>query len=278
MSKTFAIGDVHGFAEPLQQLLAQIEPLAEEGDTLVFVGDYIDRGPDSRGVIRIVQELQEWGVAKECQAYWPGPVVTLIGNHEDMLLDHLRVEQGGHRLYDAGLWESNGGVEAMKSFLGPVEFARLIDVAGGRRAVTLKLLEKVFLGVAAEGITSLLGQDLMNWFASLKLDYEDEHGYYVHAGFQPGKRPGQCSRFQKLWIRDEWIYDTKHRLDKPVIFGHTPQSTEVQSGIWQPGMKDSWKPLNRPEKIGIDTGSCYGGLLTAVMLPQREFFSVPCQA
>src|SRR4051812_3774703 len=80
-SRTFAVGDIHGNLEKLDALLPQLLERARPGDSLVFVGDYIDRGPDSRGVVERVIEMQEGA--------WLGPVITLKGNHEWMFLDYL---------------------------------------------------------------------------------------------------------------------------------------------------------------------------------------------
>ncbi len=70
--RTIAIGDIHGCAAALRSVLAQIEPAA--GDTIVTLGDYVDRGPDSRGVLDTLIELKS-----RCR------LVPLVGNHEQML-------------------------------------------------------------------------------------------------------------------------------------------------------------------------------------------------
>ncbi|MES3630597.1 MAG: metallophosphoesterase family protein [Longimonas sp.] len=92
-----AIGDIHGCAASLDALLNEIEPT--EDDHLLFVGDYIDRGPGSRAVIDRLLELKE---VHEC--------TFLRGNHEALMLDYL----------DAGafnLWRINGGITTMQSYL-----------------------------------------------------------------------------------------------------------------------------------------------------------------
>ena len=73
MGRTIAFGDIHGCIAALDALLSEIDPIAD--DTLVFLGDYIDRGPDSAEVIRRVIGLQQ-----TCN------VVPLLGNHEAMML------------------------------------------------------------------------------------------------------------------------------------------------------------------------------------------------
>lgn len=76
MSKTYAIGDIHGCLDQLQRLVELCERDAGEGRSkLIFLGDYIDRGPDSRGVIEFLIDLQKWS---------PDEIICLRGNHEDL--------------------------------------------------------------------------------------------------------------------------------------------------------------------------------------------------
>lgn len=91
-----AIGDVHGCLNTLQELLRQLRPAAD--DHLVFVGDYIDRGPDSKGVIEFLLDLRE---RFEC--------TFLRGNHEAFMIDYL-----DHGTLDQ--WRMNGGQETLASY------------------------------------------------------------------------------------------------------------------------------------------------------------------
>src|SRR3954471_1902245 len=101
---TNAIGDIHGRLDLLTTVLAQIEQHRAGRDrTIVFLGDYIDRGPDSAGVIAPVRKLQ---------AQEPDAIVCLKGNHEDLMLKAYRDES------KVNLWVMNGGYETMASF-GP---------------------------------------------------------------------------------------------------------------------------------------------------------------
>jgi serine/threonine protein phosphatase 1 len=95
--RTIAIGDIHGCSTALAALIEAIQPTPL--DTLIFLGDYIDRGPDSRGVIEQVIRL-----ADECQ------VVPLLGNHEEMLLAAL---EGKDNLR---YWLKFGGRETLDSY------------------------------------------------------------------------------------------------------------------------------------------------------------------
>ncbi len=93
----YAIGDVHGCLDPLRRLMDQIHPFEE--DEVVFVGDYVDRGPDSKGVVDYLLTLQ-------------GRYTFLMGNHERMFLDFLQGKERFLFLYNGGeaTLESYGGV------------------------------------------------------------------------------------------------------------------------------------------------------------------------
>lgn len=93
-----AIGDIHGCVKTLDVLLEQLSP--REDDHLVFIGDYIDRGPDSNGVIDRLITLSE-----------SVPCTFLRGNHEVFLLNHF----DGNR-HDDEVWYLNGGRQTMKSY------------------------------------------------------------------------------------------------------------------------------------------------------------------
>ena len=75
--RKFAVGDIHGCLHLLKKLIDIIQPTNE--DTIIFLGDYIDRGPDSKGVIDFLIDLKD---KTNC--------IFLIGNHEDMMLQYLK--------------------------------------------------------------------------------------------------------------------------------------------------------------------------------------------
>lgn len=99
---TYAIGDIHGRADLLDTLLEQIAAhAADRAHRLVFLGDYIDRGPDSAAVLRTVSRLN-WAE--------PERVTCLMGNHERMLLDALLTPEAARH------WLYNGGDATLDSF------------------------------------------------------------------------------------------------------------------------------------------------------------------
>ncbi|QAV32952.1 serine/threonine protein phosphatase 1 [Fervidobacterium changbaicum] len=93
----WAIGDIHGCLRPLERLIEKISP--GEGDKLIFLGDYIDRGPDSKGVVDFLIHL-----SKRVQC------VFLRGNHEQMLLDVVDNND------DIFLWNLNGAQATIRSY------------------------------------------------------------------------------------------------------------------------------------------------------------------
>jgi serine/threonine protein phosphatase 1 len=98
---TFAVGDIHGCYEKLVSILAKCESYAESGRyRLVFLGDYIDRGKDSRAVLELLIELQ----ASRAD------VVCLAGNHEDLLVRSLEDPLANAE------WLNHGGIETLDSY------------------------------------------------------------------------------------------------------------------------------------------------------------------
>ena len=88
--RLLAVGDIHGCLKPLQQLMHQVTP--QPADQVVFLGDYIDRGPESRGVIDYLLDFRE---------RWP-QTIFLKGNHEAMLLDYLAGQERLRYLLNGG--------------------------------------------------------------------------------------------------------------------------------------------------------------------------------
>ena len=96
-NRTLAIGDVHGCLTALDTLLLELQPDAH--DHIIMLGDYTDRGPDSRGVIdRLIAMQAEWNC------------VFLCGNHDEMMCDSL----GGRSA--ASMWVIYGGIETLQSY------------------------------------------------------------------------------------------------------------------------------------------------------------------
>ncbi|MEW6220585.1 MAG: metallophosphoesterase [Thermodesulfobacteriota bacterium] len=164
MGRRLVIGDIHGCRDTLAQLLAQLGPPAA-GDTFVFLGDYLDRGPDPRGVVDTILALR-----RKFQ------VIALMGNHERMLLDYLAGSPpGGMSLYD---YFGLGGLATLESYGVANPFAR--------ERPKLPASHQAFL------------QDLLPY-------WEDDQHIYVHAGLRPGLPLHRQPASVRLWIRDEFL-------------------------------------------------------------------------
>jgi len=175
------VGDIHGCAGELEALLAAL-PLAR-GDTLAFVGDYLDRGPAVRAVIDLLLDVR----ARDGLT-----TVFLRGNHEDMCLAHLgRAGQWGES------WMMNGAPATLHSYGVPLGTEGPLAADWFPRA-HLDFLEGLLPSFAA-------GRFLL-----------------VHAGIRPGRPLEQQSPEDLLWIREEFIR-SPHDLPYTVVFGHTPR-------------------------------------------------------
>jgi serine/threonine protein phosphatase 1 len=180
---TYVIGDVHGCLSELACLVENL-PL-KPADRIVFLGDYIDRGPDSKGVIDYLLDMAKTA---------PNEMVFLKGNHEDMLLSYL----GFNGKYGE-MFLANGGHATLASY-GIVALSASQDCATAR--------------IPASHLSFLL---------ALRSYYIYESFLCVHAGIQPSKPLEAQREIDMLWIRNEFI-GCSHCLPFTVIFGHTPQS------------------------------------------------------
>jgi serine/threonine protein phosphatase 1 len=188
---TFVFSDIHGCYDELLALIRQL-PLHPERDRIVFMGDYIDRGPDSR---RVIEQMMDW------QAQYPH-WVFLTGNHEDMMLDAL---QNDGRFYDAfyhypNLWLAAGGRATCRSYLPADEQGREITLALAREVIP---------------------EAHRAWCASLPRYFEDDRYIYVHGGLKPGRTPAETDPYDLIWLREEFL-ESRYDWGKKVVHGHTP--------------------------------------------------------
>jgi serine/threonine protein phosphatase 1 len=193
--RLYAVGDIHGRLDLLDTLLGLIgaectaRPPATP-PTLVFLGDVIDRGPESA---RVIERLRRGPAAGEPLAgsTW----VTLCGNHETYLRDALSdpavVEP----------WLANGGRTTIRAYLGE-------DGPDDPAAISCRLRR----AVPAEDVAFL---------ATLPLCYAFGDYLCVHAGLRPGVAPDRQAPFDLLWIREPFL-SWGGPLGAVVVHGHTP--------------------------------------------------------
>lgn len=181
--RCYVIGDIHGCRDELRYLIDGL-PL-EVGDRLVFLGDYIDRGPDSKGVVSYLLELKDYALAMD--------LVFLRGNHEDMLMSYLGLP-GQH----GDMFFYNGGSETFASY----------GLTASRPT--------------ADQALAAIPRSHLDFYQSLIDYYIMGEILCVHAGIHPLKPLELQTQDEVLWIRDQFIYSS-HSLPYTVLFGHTPQ-------------------------------------------------------
>ena len=197
--RIYAIGDIHGRLDLLNELLARISsdialrPTARP--LYVFLGDYIDRGSASRETI---DRLIEHGKTHES--------VFLKGNHELIAIKCLS-DRG---LFDQ--WLRLGGLETLVSYGVPAE-----TLANGKQIAEL---QSAFHGA--------LPQAHFRFFRDLKNSFECGDFFFAHAGVKPNVELSRQKENDLLWIRGEFL-TSKDDFGKIVVHGHTP-AREIEVG------------------------------------------------
>lgn len=212
--RVYAIGDIHGCLDRLLALHDLIRAdLAERPvatPLLVHIGDYVDRGPDSRGVVaRLAADDPIAGVR----------TVNLMGNHERTMLNALGGEGAA-----ATDWMISGGREALVSWGGDPDAPR-------------------------PDWPACVPADHMAFMHGLALSHAVDGYFFAHAGVRPGVAIVDQTPQDLITIRNSFLYsEMKHGA--VVVHGHTPRGA----------------PEVRHNRIGIDTGAVFGGVLTCAVL------------
>jgi serine/threonine protein phosphatase 1 len=222
--RLYAIGDVHGCNDALGAVHGAIatdlvwRPVADH--RIIHVGDYTDRGPDSAGVVERLVEL----TAREPR------VLCLRGNHDQKLLDFL-----ANPAEAAPAFFSFGGKTTLKSYQ-----------VGGR-------------GQNYDGLGRQLAQKMpaahRAFLAGLPYSVRFGDYFFCHAGIRPGVALEAQTADDLMWIRDEFLGDTRD-YGVVVVHGHTVTETR--------------QPEIKPNRIDIDTGAVFGGPLTCLVLEGSE--------
>ena len=189
-TRIYAIGDIHGRADLLERLHAVVQKDAdgapEARRLAVYLGDYVDRGDDSKGVLEMVAD----GLGPDFES------VHLKGNHEDFLLRFL--DDPG----EAGIWLWNGGKATLRSYEIDPDLCGSPDALRDRFAEALPVAHRVFL-------------------ESLRLSFTNGDYFFVHAGVRPGVALEKQDSDDLMWIREEFL-DSAEDFGKTIVYGHTP--------------------------------------------------------
>jgi serine/threonine protein phosphatase 1 len=189
--RLYVVGDIHGRLDLLDCLLGLVKTHAQNGPercTLLYVGDYVDRGPDSRGVVeRLLQPISGF------QSRF------LRGNHDQAVLDFL-----ANPLFYR-IWKNYGAQETLLSYgVRPPRFDA----------------EKAILETRDEFAAKLPASHKI-FFENLEMTAEIGDYFIVHAGVRPGIALNAQSAEDMLWIREDFLLSTAD-FGKIVIHGHTP--------------------------------------------------------
>lgn len=183
-----AVGDVHGRLDLLDQLYGMIarHPLIETAErrVLLHLGDYVDRGPDSKGVIdRVRKGLRGF------------ESISLMGNHEALMRDYLDGKPESEWWVEDGM----GGAEALESFgVDPQTASRDLDATRAK-----------------------VGAETIAWLRTLKLSYREGNYFFAHAGVRPGVSIEKQVAEDLIWIRREFT-SSERDFGARVVHGHSP--------------------------------------------------------
>lgn len=221
--RLYAVGDVHGLDTQLgavhERIAADLAADPPADHRIIHLGDYIDRGPDSAAVVRRLAAM----TAAD------GRVICLRGNHDQMMLDFLASPEAG-----AGMFLANGGKATIRSW-------------------GVKLRSRNYAGLAAAFAAAITPEERA-FMETLAFSVRFGDFVFVHAGIRPGVPIGEQPPDDLIWIRDEFLGDTRD-FGVVVVHGHTPVTT----------------PQVLPNRIGIDTGAVYGGALTCLVLEGNQY-------
>lgn len=197
--RVYAVGDIHGRLDLLDRMLAAITSDASRiamRNVLIFLGDYVDRGPDSKGVIERLCSLNvpDW------------EIIFLRGNHDQTVLDFL----SDAMLYRS--WRVFGAAETLLSYgIYPPRF----DDDDAYEDVRQRF-------------SAVLPSAHRQFFESLKDHYAVGGYYFAHAGVRPGVSLDRQVPEDLLWIRDVFL-GSDIPLKKVVVHGHTPQQAPTRN-------------------------------------------------
>lgn len=239
---TYAIGDLHGEAELLARLLQEVEPHLEAEDTLVFLGDFIDRGPDTRGVVDQVLALRDRA---------PCPVLGLLGNHEEWLLRTL--DDPTRHSWVLGM----GGLETVRSY-APAAAALLREEL--QRAGASLLTSRVELPY--EAFFEQVPAAHLEFFRGLTTFVRTPDVVCVHGGARSDLPVEAQSQHDLVWGSTTFPED--YRGPERLVYGHRCDGLVDASGKTGPRVGPSQLTY------GIDTVA--KGVLTCLRFPDLQVF------
>ena len=250
----YAIGDVHGCRAELEKLFGLIvQDHAQHwfgtACQIVLLGDYVDRGPDSKGVLDLICSMKRqqmpgygWGPVSATN---PQSIIALPGNHEELFLDLIQLTHEGSDIHRAGSWWiQQGGLQTLQSYVANEQNHPIFDpVEQMKPAVWRDVIDRIQVSHIR------LLEDILQGGDPYFMD-ENHNLMFVHAGIIMKQTLDDHDTADFLWSRDRWFLldETAEWMeDYTVVHGHTPAD----------------EPRIRNRRIGVDTGCFETGILTA---------------
>lgn len=227
MTQIFSVSDIHGELTLFERLLKYWNA---DNEQLIIMGDLIDRGEDSYGVIKLALKLQqEYGA------------IGLTGNHEEMFLSWMN-----NPASETSLYYSQGGKRTIQSFFSN-------SIIGTTTPTQIRDLLLVQF------------REEIHFLKELKLYYEDHSYVFVHAGVNLDLQNWKESDESDFtWAREEF-HNGRNNTGKTFIFGHTPtrylHQDKKSDDIWISACKS---------KLGVDGGATFGGALHGLVVDTRN--------
>ena len=211
--RIYAIGDVHGRRDCLDDLLIRIgeddRARGQAQTTLVLLGDLVDRGPESRGVVERLLQLAQ-----------VRPCIFLMGNHEEVFIDAWEGDEAAARLF-----HRIGGRETLLSYGVPISD---YDAADFERLLVL--------------LATHVPADHIAFLRQFRDTYRSGDYLFVHAGIRPGTPIEEQRPAELRWIRDRFLDDPRDH-GVIVVHGHSitaeveerPNRIGVDTGAYASG-------------------------------------------
>ena len=195
----FAIGDIHGCLNQLisiHQKILSHEKYKKEEDLIIYLGDYIDRGPKSKQVVNEIIKFKNKGF----KTYF------LMGNHDEMMIDFLL-----NKINNLKNWLNFGADQTFRSYdIEVVEF-----IKDGFDDYIIDKLREILI--------EKLGNNHINFFTNLKLKFSVSQYLFVHAGIDPIKNFAEQTKKDYLWSRSSDFFHKDFKAEKIIVHGHTPE-------------------------------------------------------
>ena len=199
----FAIGDIHGCLSELTALHKKIlthDKFDVKNDLLIYLGDYIDRGKNSKEVINQILKLKNNKIN----------TINLMGNHDEFMIDFLFNKKN-----NIENWINFGLDQTIRSY--GIEIVDFIKDG----------FEDNIIDKLRNSLLEKMDEDHINFFKNLELFFETEKYLFVHAGIDPKKKLEDQNKKDFLWSRSKDFFNKDFKSKKIIVHGHTPESETV---------------------------------------------------